>query len=249
MLASVVSVQITSARSSTVGPATTCAVDTPKGCFSEKRVKGWESGCPEKGGACSRCLGYYPGARFNGATSRENCACICHQHGFALAGVENGNNCYCDQPAAFPGKFCGPMASGCDVACDANRTQTCGGRLRMEVFSFSCPSACTVTPHPDPPSPPSPPPPLGPDCRPAMGMKCGLPHWTPAFHPAPPCYHKGCATNGLALANAACRILTGAMSLQWAPRHRCCSLSSSYENLAPDGRLLVQRWLAAYALA
>jgi hypothetical protein len=26
-----------------------------------------------------------------------------------------------------------------------------------------------------------------------MGMKCGLPHWTPAFHPAPPCYHVGCA--------------------------------------------------------
>ena len=30
-----------------------------------------------------------------------------------------------------------------------------------------------------------------PHCRPAMGMKCGLPHWTPAIHSAPSCFHTG----------------------------------------------------------
>ena len=33
------------------------------------------------------------------------------------------------------------------------------------------------------------PPPAG--CRPAMGMKCGLPHWTPAVHTIPRCYMTG----------------------------------------------------------
>ena len=34
-------------------------------------------------------------------------------------------------------------------------------------------------------------PPPSPGCRPAMGMKCGLAHWTPAFHTTPKCFEKG----------------------------------------------------------
>ena len=188
-----------SAAATPTAAAGSCAVDAPKGCFLENAgAHGFESGCPPGGGKCGRCLGYYVGEKFNGATSRENCACLCHQHGYTLAGVENGNNCYCGSETAFPGKVCGAaVTSGCDVACRANHTDTCGGRMRMEVFGFSCAGSCAVAPRPDPPPPPRPPPsppsPLPADCRPAMGMKCGLPHWTPAFHPAPPCYHVGCA--------------------------------------------------------
>ena len=186
-----------SAAAASAAAAGSCVVDAAKGCFLENEgAHGFEGHCPVGGGKCGRCLGYYVGAKFNGATSRENCACLCHQHGYTLAGVENGNNCYCGSERAFPGKICGAATtSGCDVACDANRTDTCGGRLRMEVFGFSCAGSCAVTPRPNPPSrrPPPPPPPLPADCRPAMGMKCGLPHWTPAFHPAPPCYQAGCA--------------------------------------------------------
>jgi hypothetical protein len=175
-----------------------CTLLQSKGCLLEKiGEKGYEGRCPPGGGHCARCLDYYVGARFNDRTSRENCACLCHQHGFTLAGVENGNNCYCaSEGAAFPGPFCGGAASsGCDVACDANRSEACGGRDRVEVFSFSCTgSSCMAAPHsprpaPTPPPPAPAPPQLG--CRPALGMRCGLPHWTPAVHVAPPCYHAG----------------------------------------------------------
>ena len=46
-------------------------------------------------GRCGRCLGYFSGAQENTLVSREQCACICHSKGFTMAGVENGNNCYC----------------------------------------------------------------------------------------------------------------------------------------------------------
>jgi hypothetical protein len=173
--------------------AAACVVDAAKGCYLEAQTaKGYRGSCPEKGGKCGRCLGFFVGAQYNGATSRENCACLCHQHGFDLAGVENGNNCYCGKDATFPSKICaGATTAGCGVACNANRSQTCGGKHRMEVFGFSCAAACKVALKPDPPRPPPPPSPPPPGCRPAMGMKCGLPHWTPAVHTTPACYEKG----------------------------------------------------------
>ena len=80
-------------------PLRTCAVGESLGCLREGLPPGgfpggFQGSCPIRGGPCGRCLPYFAGAKWVAQTSRENCACLCHRQGFALAGVENGANCY-----------------------------------------------------------------------------------------------------------------------------------------------------------
>ena len=79
--------------------SSSCAVGESLGCLREGLPPGgfpggFQGSCPIRGGPCGRCLPYFVGAMWVAQTSRENCACLCHRRGFALAGVENGANCY-----------------------------------------------------------------------------------------------------------------------------------------------------------
>ena len=127
------------------GLAATCTVQPSRrgSCLDENiDAPGYEGSCNPRGGPCNRCLSYFVGGAYNDHVTREGCACLCHQKGFMLAGVENGNNCYCGNGTG--GAFCGGAATtGCDQACTGNATQTaCGGPNRVDVLTFACPDAC-----------------------------------------------------------------------------------------------------------
>jgi hypothetical protein len=161
------------------------------GCLGENgHAHGFQGSCPTNGGPCGRCLPYFVGGRWNALTSRENCACLCHRAGFAVAGVENGANCYCARDAAsynatdphhqhLPILCGGHLPAGrCVAQCDANRSEVCGGPGAVDVFTFMCPESCTLPPPPKPgpvPPPPAPAPGLPPAYyRPRF-------HYTPAY--------------------------------------------------------------------
>ena len=168
-------------------PAEICVAGPSLACLREHAAKGFQGSCPAGGGPCGRCLPYFVGGQWNAHTSRENCACLCHRQGFALAGVENGANCYCAKsPALYnstdtlPALCSGPVpAASCGTKCDANTSETCGGASLVEIFTFTCPDSCSLPPaRPPPPAPPTPPtPPPAPHLPPA--------YYRPRFHYTP----------------------------------------------------------------
>eukprot|EP00937_MAST-01D_sp_MAST-1D-sp2_P007341 g7341.t1 len=149
--------------------ADTCTVQPARAgsCLNENiAAPGYQGSCPVAGGPCNRCLEYFVGGAYNTRVTREGCACLCHKSGYPLAGVENGNNCYCGTRASGP--FCGGVASsGCRAACTGNSSQAaCGGPNKIEMLAFDCPSACVVPgPAPAPPT-----------------------RFAPRVHYTPPCY-------------------------------------------------------------
>ncbi|CAE6482201.1 unnamed protein product [Rhizoctonia solani] len=60
-----------------------------------------------------------------------NCITACAQHNSTLAGVENGNECYCGNTVirAYPTKD-----SDCRIACAGDGSQYCGGTSRLMVY-------------------------------------------------------------------------------------------------------------------
>ena len=78
------------------------------------------------------------------------CAQQCSDHKFAVAGVEDGHQCFC--AAALPKSA--KHSTGCSTPCTANRTEMCGGYGKVSVYEF----ACHGKPPPVPPPPPLPPP-------------------------------------------------------------------------------------------
>ncbi|KAK6526114.1 hypothetical protein TWF281_011151 [Arthrobotrys megalospora] len=62
------------------------------------------------------------------------CAAICSTHGYTYYGVEYGRECYCDNainPASFQ-----VLSGECDVACAGDSAQICGGRDRINIYTF-----------------------------------------------------------------------------------------------------------------
>ena len=171
-----------------------CVAGPSLACLREHAgARGFQGSCPAGGGPCGRCLPYFVGGQWNAHTTRENCACLCHRQGFALAGVENGANCYCAKsPALYNGTdtlpaFCtGPVpASSCGTKCDANTSETCGGMSLVEIFTFTCPNSCSLPPvRPSPPGPTPPPtPPKPPPPTPHLPPAYYRPrfHYTPSY--------------------------------------------------------------------
>ncbi len=62
-----------------------------------------------------------------GPMTRELCAGACNGLSYTVAGVENGNLCYCDYSAQ--GSVADP--SDCKALCPGDPTETCGGTLRL----------------------------------------------------------------------------------------------------------------------
>ena len=78
----------------------------------------------------------------------ENCQDACHASKYALSGVEYSQECYCDNALKNGG---GPAPDGdalCDMSCNGDPTETCGGPNRLNVFSYvggATSSATTTT--------------------------------------------------------------------------------------------------------
>ncbi|KZT62267.1 WSC-domain-containing protein [Calocera cornea HHB12733] len=61
----------------------------------------------------------------------QGCLSYCASLGFVLAGVENGDQCYCGNTVdngASP-------SDGCDMPCSGDSTNTCGGNYRLTLFA------------------------------------------------------------------------------------------------------------------
>ncbi|USW48743.1 Putative carbohydrate-binding WSC, PAN/Apple domain, alpha/Beta hydrolase [Septoria linicola] len=74
----------------------------------------------------------------NDANTIELCTQTCADAGNTIAGLENGNQCFC-------GKALGYMAtqvieSSCSAPCSGNSTQNCGGSNRLSIFSAGRPA-------------------------------------------------------------------------------------------------------------
>ena len=69
------------------------------------------------------------------AISLEYCAQICRTKGNALAGAENGNECYCgDSLKGTPQEAKGDCKTGCNGA----SKEQCGGNWRISVYPVNC---------------------------------------------------------------------------------------------------------------
>ena len=61
----------------------------------------------------------------------EKCKELCLNGGFAYAGIQYSRQCFCGDTAPII------TATNCNMKCDGNRDQICGGYWAMNVYSTS----------------------------------------------------------------------------------------------------------------
>ncbi|KAI1006243.1 hypothetical protein K3495_g1978 [Podosphaera aphanis] len=66
------------------------------------------------------------------AVSNSNCITSCHTAGYAVAGTEFGNHCFCTNSLS---SFQDLPASACNMTCAGNSAQICGGSRALSVYS------------------------------------------------------------------------------------------------------------------
>ncbi|ETS81740.1 hypothetical protein PFICI_06742 [Pestalotiopsis fici W106-1] len=69
-----------------------------------------------------------------GNVTHQNCIDTCNRGGYSYAGVENGEECWCDDIINPPGDLASDGSAGCNKACTGNADETCGGLARLEIF-------------------------------------------------------------------------------------------------------------------
>ncbi|CCC05915.1 unnamed protein product [Sordaria macrospora k-hell] len=75
----------------------------------------------------------YPQDQLNGPTlTTEKCLEACRGGGYPLAGTEFGGECWCGVVIGN-GTFSAPD-NECDIPCNGNSTQACGGRARLNLY-------------------------------------------------------------------------------------------------------------------
>lgn len=76
--------------------------------------------------------------------SIEQCTATCQKASYQYAGVEYGGECYCDNVI----RNNGPASDGsaqCNMKCNGNATETCGGPDRLNMYKFFGGSATTTS--------------------------------------------------------------------------------------------------------
>lgn len=68
-----------------------------------------------------------------GELTIEKCTTTCRNAGYKYAGTEFGTECYCDNKFNNDGHA---VADGCDMKCQGNIFQTCGGPNRLSVYDL-----------------------------------------------------------------------------------------------------------------
>ncbi|KAK2058615.1 WSC-domain-containing protein [Colletotrichum caudatum] len=68
--------------------------------------------------------------------SAAQCVSQCDSLNYKYAGVEYGSECYCGNTIDGGNK---PAPNGCDMACDGNRYDTCGGAGHINIYQVNCP--------------------------------------------------------------------------------------------------------------
>ncbi|KAK8133479.1 glyoxal oxidase N-terminus-domain-containing protein [Apiospora sp. TS-2023a] len=137
-------------------------------------IDGWKyEGCYTEGNG-GRTLTHgsdVPGG--SAAMTNNLCTTACRQAGYTIAGTEYSGECYCGNEYANGGA---QISQGCNMACNGDSTQICGGSSRLSVWSLigsgSNPTSTIST-------------------KPSEPTSTG----SPAVLPAPWAY-KGCYTEG-----------------------------------------------------
>jgi hypothetical protein len=84
----------------------------------------------------------YPNSRvLSGASTSSqsmtvnHCVSFCAKSGFTIAGVENGNECYCGNTLQTDGSTYGIQSGSCTYECAGDNSQLCGGGNHVDVYS------------------------------------------------------------------------------------------------------------------
>jgi len=67
-----------------------------------------------------------------GPMTNQKCVTHCQSQGFSVSGTEYGSQCFCGNSIQGPEKL---DESSCDMACDGDSTDTCGGSWALSVYS------------------------------------------------------------------------------------------------------------------
>ncbi|KAJ4297155.1 hypothetical protein N0V88_004073 [Collariella sp. IMI 366227] len=94
---------------------------------------GWEHmGCYTEG-TTGRALTFGAGGIPNAEMTVAKCTAACRAANYVLAGVEYGGECYCGNKISNGAT---PATSGCDMTCNGNSGEFCGGGNRLNVYNF-----------------------------------------------------------------------------------------------------------------
>ncbi|KAK8094955.1 fungistatic metabolite [Apiospora hydei] len=121
-------------------------------------IGGWKyEGCYTEGTG-GRTLTFGAGVPGGSAAMTNNlCTTACRQAGYTIAGTEYSGECYCGNEYANGGA---QISQGCNMACNGDSTQICGGGSRLSVWSLigsgSNPTSTISTRPSQPTSPGSP---------------------------------------------------------------------------------------------
>lgn len=76
-----------------------------------------------------------------GKVSNTNCISYCNSEGFSIAGTEYGGQCYCGNSLDASSTVL--AESKCDMACEGDATETCGGGNALTVYSHNANTTST----------------------------------------------------------------------------------------------------------
>ncbi|KAH7084811.1 copper radical oxidase-like protein [Paraphoma chrysanthemicola] len=85
------------------------------------------------------------GVGIQGAMTNTKCKDACRAAGYTLAGTEYSGECYCDNQLRNAG---GPAPDGeaqCNMACNGDQTEICGGPNRLSLFTYYTGGEATLT--------------------------------------------------------------------------------------------------------
>ena len=118
------------ATSVAASPPTTSSSSTSGGTTSGQTLEGWEvAGCWVDA-LNPRTLATGP-EWWGEAMTSTGCVQHCQQIGKTIAGTENEGQCFCGDELA--GGSQAPL-SDCNMKCNGDPTQTCGGSARLSIF-------------------------------------------------------------------------------------------------------------------
>jgi WSC domain len=69
----------------------------------------------------------------NHNTTTTGCVSYCNAQGYSIAGTEYGGQCFCDNSLASASTKVGD--DKCNMACEGDGTQLCGGGLTLTVYT------------------------------------------------------------------------------------------------------------------
>ena len=71
----------------------------------------------------------------NGQVTTTGCVSYCDSNGYSIAGTEYGGQCFCGNSLASSSQQL--AASSCDMPCEGDASQICGGGLALSVYEKS----------------------------------------------------------------------------------------------------------------